>query len=143
MYFKRFFRPRPAVGNLLAFGLGVGTGFDLRMLPVTLSLLGAGLRRETVLFLGWFGPRGIASILFGLLVVEGSVLPHREEIFLVVLITVAMSIVAHGVTAFPGADWYSRHAESYRDDTEAGEHKSVSEMPVRIRIHSPSSAASR
>ncbi len=105
----------------------------IRLLPVALSLLGAGLRPQTVLFLGWFGPRGIASILFGLLVVENSVLRQREEIFLVVLVTVAMSIVAHGVTAFPGAGWYARHTESYRHVAGAAEHQAVAEMPVRIR----------
>ncbi len=105
----------------------------IRQLPVALSLIGAGLRPQTVLFLGWFGPRGIASILFGLLVVENSILLHREEIFLVVLVTVAMSIFAHGVTAFPAADWYSRHTEGYRHEPEAAEHQSVDEMPVRLR----------
>ncbi len=104
----------------------------VRLLPVAASLLGAGLHKETVLFLGWFGPRGIASILFGLLVVEGSVLRHGEEIFLVVLVTVAMSIVAHGMSAYPGASWYSRRAEGFAADA-AAEHQDVSEMPVRIR----------
>ncbi len=105
----------------------------IRMVPVALSLIGTKLRKETVLFIGWFGPRGIASILFGLLVVDKSVLIHREEIFLVALVTVAMSVVAHGVTASPGAEWYSRHSEEYRDDAESAEHQQVSEMPVRIR----------
>ena len=126
----------PMVGGHLSWQIvayGILSLTLIRMLPVALSLLGAGLRKETVLFLGWFGPRGIASILFGLLVVESSILPHREEIFLVVLVTVAMSIVAHGVTAFPGASWYSGHAETYRHDVGAAEHQSVSEMPVRIR----------
>ncbi len=104
----------------------------IRMLPVAVSLIGAHLRKETVLFLGWFGPRGIATILFGLLVVDRSVLVHREEIFLVAIVTVALSVFAHGVTAFPGANWYSRHTEGFKDDNAAGEHKSVSEMPVRI-----------
>ncbi len=103
----------------------------LRMLPVALSLVGAGLRSSTVLFLGWFGPRGIASILFGLLVVGRSVLVQREEIFVVVIVTVLLSVVAHGVTAYPGSVWYSRHAESI--DQEAAEHQDVVEMPVRIR----------
>lgn len=103
----------------------------LRMLPVAMSLAGAGLRGSTVLFLGWFGPRGIASILFGLLVVEGSVLIDRDEIFQVVVITVLLSVVAHGVTAYPGSVWYSRHAETLHES--AAEHKHVTEMPVRIR----------
>jgi sodium/hydrogen antiporter len=44
-----------------------------------------------------------------------------------------MSIVAHGMSAYPGASWYSRRAESFRDEAAAAEHRSVSEMPVRIR----------
>ncbi len=103
----------------------------IRMLPVAVSLIGTKLRKETVLFLGWFGPRGIASVLFGLLVVEKSILHHREEIFVVALITVALSVVAHGVSASPGATWYSTHSETYQKDSM--EHQDVSEMPVRIR----------
>ncbi len=103
----------------------------VRLLPVAVSLLGAGLSRSTVLFLGWFGPRGIASILFGLLVVKSSVLDGGEEIFHVVLVTVLLSVVAHGVTAHPGSVWYSRHTEGLH--REAGEHREVDEMPVRIR----------
>ena len=95
------------------------------------SLLGLGLRRQTVLFLGWFGPRGIASILFALLVVEGSVLAAREEIFLTVIVTVLLSVAVHGLTAYPGAVWYARHAEGLH--AEAEEHRKVAEMPVRIR----------
>ncbi|MEM7586614.1 MAG: cation:proton antiporter [Acidobacteriota bacterium] len=103
----------------------------VRMVPVAISLIGARLRKETVLFLGWFGPRGIASVLFGLVVVESSVLHHREEIFFVMIITVALSVIAHGVSAFPGVEWYSAHSETY--DATSGEHQDVAEMPVRIR----------
>ncbi len=103
----------------------------IRMLPVAISLIGAKLRKETILFVGWFGPRGIASVLFGLLVVEKSILHHREEIFFVALITVALSVVAHGVSASPGVSWYSTHSETYNEDST--ENQEVSEMPVRIR----------
>ena len=103
----------------------------IRMLPVALSLVGAGLKSPTVLFLGWFGPRGIASILFGLLVVGRSVLTAREEIFVVVLVTVLFSVIAHGVTAHPGAVWYSEHTETLDEDAE--ENKEVATMPVRVR----------
>ena len=103
----------------------------VRMLPVAVSLIGAGLRRSTVLFIGWFGPRGIASILFGLLVVSDSVLIASERIFAVVIVTVLLSVVAHGVTAHPGAVWYSRHAEGLHEAAE--EKKEVAEMPVRVR----------
>lgn len=104
----------------------------IRMLPVFLSLLGMKLRPATVGFLGWFGPRGIASILFGLIVVSKSVLHGAEEIFSVVLVTVLLSVFLHGLTAYPGAIWYSRHSESFKDE-DAVEHEKVSEMRVRIR----------
>ena len=104
----------------------------VRMLPVALSLLGMGLRWQTVGFLGWFGPRGIASILFGLLVVESSVLEARDEIFQVVIATVVLSVLAHGVTAYPGAKWYARCSGTL-DSEEAPEHQQVTEMPVRTR----------
>ncbi len=105
----------------------------IRMLPVALSLLGAKLRKESVLFLGWFGPRGLASILFGLLVVEASVLEVRHEILAVVMVTVLMSVIAHGLTAVPGASWYARRASSFGGESSVEEHMEVAEMPVRIR----------
>lgn len=103
----------------------------IRMVPAALALLGAKLRWETVLFLGWFGPRGIASILFGLLVVERSVLAARQEILAVVVLTVLLSVAAHGLTAYPAAAWYARRTD--RLDHEAAERREVSEMPLRIR----------
>lgn len=103
----------------------------IRMVPAALALVGAELRWETVLFLGWFGPRGIASILFGLLVVERSVLAARHEILTVVILTVLLSVAAHGLTAYPAAAWYARRTD--RLDREAAEKREVSEMPLRIR----------
>jgi sodium/hydrogen antiporter len=50
----------------------------VRMLPVALALLGTGMRRVTVGFLGWFGPRGLASIVFVLILVEETQLPERS-----------------------------------------------------------------
>ncbi|MDA8020761.1 MAG: cation:proton antiporter [Thermoanaerobaculia bacterium] len=102
----------------------------IRMVPVSLSLLGTGLRPASHLFLGWFGPRGIASILFGLLVVESSILEPRSEIFAVITVTVLMSVVAHGATAWSGALWYAKHAESF--DLDEAEAVDVEEMPVRL-----------
>lgn len=114
-------------------GYGILSLTVIRMLPVGMSLLGTGVQKETVVFLGWFGPRGIASILFGLLVVSGSVLEGREEIFLTVIITVAMSIVAHGMTANPGASWYSKRTGAGSGSVEIPEQQEVGEMRVRVR----------
>ena len=51
----------------------------VRMLPVAIAMLGTGARRQTVAFLGWFGPRGLASIVFAVLVVEEADLPHTND----------------------------------------------------------------
>jgi NhaP-type Na+/H+ or K+/H+ antiporter len=88
------------------------------------------LRWDTVSFLGWFGPRGIASILFALLVLEHAGLAVGDEILAVVIVTVALSILAHGVTAYPGALWYARRLE--HEASEMAEHAQVAEMPVRL-----------
>jgi NhaP-type Na+/H+ or K+/H+ antiporter len=88
----------------------------VRMLPVALSLLGSRLRADTVLFLGWFGPRGLASILFGLLVVEESGVAGADTIFLVVTWTVLLSVLAHGVSAAPAARTYARRIAAHRVD---------------------------
>ena len=82
----------------------------IRMVPVALSLVGVGLEPPTVGYLGWFGPRGLASILFGLLVVEEADLGGAGTILSVVTWTVVASIVAHGLSAVPlaarYADWF-------------------------------------
>jgi len=101
----------------------------IRMVPVALALAGKRLKVDTVLFLGWFGPRGIASFLFLLLIVDEMVLAAQEQLAAVVATTVTLSIVVHGVTAYPGAVLYARHMK--RHGPEAGEHVAVTEMPVR------------
>lgn len=104
----------------------------VRMLPVLISLLGSRLRPFTVLFLGWFGPRGLASILFAILVVEGSDLPHRDMILVIVLVTVFVSVFAHGMTASIGAKRYGNWVKSGCPHASAAERQQVSEMPLRI-----------
>lgn len=107
----------------------------IRMIPVSLSLLGAGLRWPTHLFLGWFGPRGLASILYVFLVLEESGLQGGDDIFTVVMCTVLLSIFAHGVTAWPASELYSRHAEKLKnEEPSCAEHKPVEELPVRVRM---------
>jgi sodium/hydrogen antiporter len=107
------------------------------MLPVIISLTGSGLRWETGVFLGWFGPRGLASILFVLLMVEHSDLAHQQEILMIVLTTVLLSIFLHGATANIGAALYQKilAACAARGDSVAAEHKEISEMPVRLPIN--------
>jgi NhaP-type Na+/H+ or K+/H+ antiporter len=86
----------------------------VRLLPVAVSMLGTGCALPTVAYVGWFGPRGLASIVFAGMVIEAE-LPQASSITDVVLLTVALSIVAHGVTAAWGARryaaWFERAAE--------------------------------
>jgi NhaP-type Na+/H+ or K+/H+ antiporter len=73
----------------------------VRMIPVAIAMIGSRAQRPTVLFLGWFGPRGLASIVFGVVVIEASGLPHTGDLVVAVTSTVALSVLAHGVTAAP------------------------------------------
>ncbi len=72
----------------------------VRMLPVALALLGTGTRPPTVAFIGWFGPRGLASIVFGLGLI-GVGLPNEALVLTVIFMTVLLSVFAHGLSA-PG-----------------------------------------
>ena len=72
----------------------------IRMLPVLLVLTGTGLRLGEKLFIGWFGPRGMASIVFGVIVLQAE-LPGGEVLRQTVLYTVVFSVLAHGLTANP------------------------------------------
>jgi sodium/hydrogen antiporter len=74
----------------------------IRMLPVFISLTDMGVSIEGKLFMGWFGPRGLASIVFGVIVVNAN-LPNSGPIAMTVVCTIILSILAHGITANPWA----------------------------------------
>ena len=81
----------------------------IRLLPVAISLVGTKLSKETVLFMGWFGPRGLASIVLGLVYLEQKAfLPGEDTIRLAVMATVFISIFAHGFSALPAINIYSK-----------------------------------
>lgn len=81
----------------------------VRMIPVAISLIGTHLSRYTVLFMGWFGPRGLASIVLGLVYLEQETKSTGESIIrLVVIVTVFLSIFAHGLSTLPGINLYAR-----------------------------------
>jgi NhaP-type Na+/H+ or K+/H+ antiporter len=85
----------------------------VRMLPVAVSLIGSGLDRSTALFMGWFGPRGLASIVLGLVYLEQEVhLPGEETIKLATMATVLVSIFAHGLSARPLIALYSNRIDA-------------------------------
>ena len=81
----------------------------VRMLPVALASIGTGLDRNTVLFVGWFGPRGLASLVFALLALE-AVGPASDQAVAVITATVLLSVLAHGLSAAPLAARYGRAA---------------------------------
>ena len=101
----------------------------IRMLPVAVSLAGTHLRSVSVLFMGWFGPRGLASIVLGLIVVsEAPLLAGREEIALVVALTVLFSVLLHGITAASLSATYARRVEEMAAD--APEKRGAAEPPT-------------
>lgn len=110
----------------------------IRMVPVVLALIGSGLGRPSVLYLGWFGPRGLASIIFAGLVIEEAELPGAPTIISVVMITVGLSVVAHGATSWFGsesyADWYTTTEQADPSIPEATESP---ESPVSRRLDPP------
>jgi sodium/hydrogen antiporter len=89
----------------------------VRMLPVAVALIGTRLSRATILFMGWFGPRGLASIVLGLVFLEqGTHQPGEATIRLAVMMTVLLSIFAHGFSALPGINFYAAKVATLKAD---------------------------
>ncbi len=83
----------------------------VRMMPVAVALIGTGLRPASVGYVGWFGPRGLASLVFGLIAFEEH-LPGVELLSAVIAVTVGLSVLLHGASAPPlgnrYGDWFAR-----------------------------------
>lgn len=95
----------------------------VRLLPVAFAMLGSAARWQTVGFLGWFGPRGLASIVFAAIAVQEAHLTGAATITHVAYLTVGLSVFAHGITASPLAKryarWYGSHPRDYRPAMES------------------------
>jgi len=103
----------------------------LRIVPVAIALAGSGLSWPTVGFIGWFGPRGLASIILGYLAVaEVPDLPGLTPVVVAMTVTVLLSVYAHGVTAAPLVRRYARWTTTQAEDTP--EMVSVPELPTRV-----------
>lgn len=135
-----------AFGAVLLPGIHEGMGWRhalyallsltaLRMIPVALSLLGSGLGAPTIAFLGWFGPRGLASIIYLLLIVDEYQFAALADVEHTVLLCVLISIVLHGATAAPFARIYGRWSK--RQDATA------ERQPVEPFVLPPSSRTAR
>lgn len=108
----------PALGEL-SWRLALYAVLSLtlvRMLPVAIAMAGSRARLPTLGFLGWFGPRGLASIVFAVIVVEESRLPHEQLIVLAIYLTVGLSVFAHGLSAAPLSDRYARWYQRRQHD---------------------------
>ncbi len=97
----------------------------VRMVPTLISLSGTHLKWHTKVFIGWFGPRGLASILFSLLIVEAAAANIEHDLLIVnfVTITDALSTVLHGITAYPWGKWYGTHMERLAKEAEIVEYQ--------------------
>jgi NhaP-type Na+/H+ or K+/H+ antiporter len=116
------------VANLRSIASWTGLAFALasltvlRMLPVALVLLVSGFARPTRWFIGWFGPRGLASVIFGLIALEDY--PDDPDVARMVgtiALTVLLSIALHGATADIGARRYGAWAARTRPEAELGQ----------------------
>src|SRR5215204_3237363 len=92
----------------------------VRLIPVGIAMIGTGARRPTLAFLGWFGPRGLASIVFAVLVLEEGGLPHDDLILTTTYLAIGLSVLAHGLTAAPLANRYAAWYESHPRDSLPG-----------------------
>jgi sodium/hydrogen antiporter len=104
----------------------------VRMLPVAIAMIGTDARPQTIAFLGWFGPRGLASIVFAVLIVEQQgTLPHESLLLTTIYVTIGLSVLLHGLTAAPLArrygSWYGARVASGVETESAHE--------VRWRTH--------
>ena len=126
----------PAMGGMgwRAVVYAVASLTVIRMVPVAIAMVRTGLSRPTVAYVGWFGPRGLASIVFGLLLADAA-LPHSEALVGAVYCTVALSVILHGCSAVVGAEryatWYERAAAG---NPALPESRDVGKPEVRRRL---------
>lgn len=130
----------PAV-NRLTWQIAVAAVLSLtvvRMVPVAVALIGSGVRARSGLFLGWFGPRGLATIILAGIVIEDAAITGAETIVTVAMITVGLSVFAHGITAWHGsesyADWVEQTQTTVGDDRTD---QAVPDLNVPGRFQSP------
>jgi NhaP-type Na+/H+ or K+/H+ antiporter len=131
----------PVLGHLTwaAAAYGVLSLTLVRMLPVAVAFIGTKARPQTVAFAGWFGPRGLASIVFTVIVLDEAHLPGIKTITVVVVFTIVLSVYAHGLSARPLVDryasWFGTHPTDQKPPME-----SVHAPHQRWRNRAPSEA---
>jgi NhaP-type Na+/H+ or K+/H+ antiporter len=103
----------------------------VRMVAVAISLIGAGMRGPTIAYLGWFGPRGLATVILTIEIIGESDLQGGTTIADTALLTVGLSVLLHGATAWWGSN---RYADYVRDHPERDEMSEGHAPPTAIRI---------
>jgi len=113
----------------------------VRMLPVAVALRGTRLRGPTVAFIGWFGPRGLASIVLTLVALGDGAgrPPFGAPVVSAVALTIALSVILHGLSAGPAVTRYGAFVATLPDD--ATERKKTTELPTRRGVEGRSVAA--
>ncbi|GLI26732.1 sodium:proton antiporter [Agromyces rhizosphaerae] len=100
----------------------------VRMIPVAIALAGGGIRAPTIAFIGWFGPRGLASLVFVLIAASKGV-PEQEVVLTTVLVTVALSILLHGLTSVPLVARYHRWSAAMMAEHPSSAESVAADMP--------------
>jgi NhaP-type Na+/H+ or K+/H+ antiporter len=118
------------------FGLALLALTVLRMVPVALALMGSGLDRTTVVFIGWFGPRGLASIVFGIIAIDALPAAEGRSIIALITLTVILSVLVHGVTARPLARRYGEQANDRDEDAAEPSRRAATLRPRHLGEHS-------
>ena len=134
IYFVFYFFGMLAAEDLLNIGLPIWVYAILsltlvRMLPVGIAMIRSRLHISSVLFLGWFGPRGLASIVLGLIfLAEKAHLVGESLIILTVVATVLLSVFAHGISSAPAINVYARQMEALPPDALENQETHVTEF---------------
>ena len=115
----------------------------VRIGPVALALIGSGMRWPTVAYIGWFGPRGLATIVFAVLVIDEADLPGTDTITVIAAITVFMSVYAHGLTASTGATRYADWADEESASGDLAEATPLEQTVSRKRFQEPGGSEHR
>jgi len=112
----------------------------VRMVPVALSLLGKKLHGSTLLFVGWFGPRGLASVVFLILALEGLKEAGIDTTLLATTAgwTILLSVILHGISAGPVAAWYGARVQKFAPDSP--ELEPIDQVAVRHGLAMPTSS---
>ena len=102
----------------------------IRVAAVAVALIGSGLATRSILYLGWFGPRGLATLILSISVIQTQDLAGAATVAEVALVAVALSVVAHGATSWWGSNSYADWVEAQTATATLPETRSVT--PIRV-----------